>query len=91
MTTSDEREPEGFDLIIASRSIDGPDFNAQTDLIKSSGAGFDSYSRTWRLPLERALTGDRPGLEVLFEAARNYGTSVWLRPQHQQDHVPPPQ
>jgi len=85
MTTPDEREPDGYDLIISSKPIDGPGFNAQTELIKSSGAGFDGYSRTWLLPLERALTGDRPGLEVLFEAAREYGTSVWLRPRHRQD------
>jgi hypothetical protein len=89
MTTPDERAPDGYDLIISSKPIDGPAFTAQTELIKSSGAGFDGYSRTWRLHLERALTGDRPGLEVLFEAAREYGTSVWLRPRHIEDPAAP--
>jgi hypothetical protein len=57
------------DLVIACKPIDGPGFDAPTELITSSGAEFDGYSRTWLLPLARALTGDKPGLEVLFEAA----------------------
>ncbi|MFC4072850.1 hypothetical protein [Actinoplanes subglobosus] len=79
MTTDDGSEPVQFDLIISSKAIDGPEFDQQTALIRSSGAGFDTYSKTWRLPLEHALAGDEPALEILFRAARDYGASVWLR------------
>ncbi|WIM97633.1 hypothetical protein ACTOB_001174 [Actinoplanes oblitus] len=92
MTKDDQRTPDQFDLIIASKSIDGPEFGQQTELIKSSGAGFDTYSKTWRLWLEHALIGDEPGLEILFRAARDYGTTVWLRRrQPSQGFVPPPE
>jgi hypothetical protein len=89
MTTPDEREPDSFDLIISSKPIDGPDFSEQTNLIKASGAAFDSYTKTWWLPLERALIGDEPALEILFRAARDYGTSVWLRRRGRQDSGSP--
>jgi hypothetical protein len=89
MTMPEEREPDGYDLIISSQPGDGTRFTAQTELIKSSDAGLDGYSTTWLLPLERALAGDKPGLEVLFEAARDYGTSDWLRPRHRQNSASP--
>lgn len=70
----------GYQLRIWSAPIEGPRFSEQTALIKSSGADFDGGSKSWRLPLARSLDGDETGLDVLFRAAREYGTHVVLVP-----------
>ena len=68
----------GYELRIRSAPMEGPRFGEQTDLIKSSGAAFDGGLRSWWLPLTRALNGDTPALDILFQAAREYGTHVTL-------------
>ena len=49
-------------------------------LFKSAGASFDGSTQTWWMPLEQALAGDRPGIDILFEAAKKYGTIVRVEP-----------
>jgi len=76
MTTPSASEPAHFNLII--RNSGEPTFDEQVAVFKSVGASFDGSNRTWWVPLERVLTGDQPGIDALFEAAREYKTSVWL-------------
>jgi len=76
MTIPSTSEPAHFNLII--RNSGEPAFEEQVALLKSIGASFDDSSRTWWVSLERALTGDPPGIDALFLAARKYKTSVWL-------------
>ncbi|PRY19988.1 hypothetical protein [Pseudosporangium ferrugineum] len=70
----------GYQLRIWSAPIEGPRFSEQTALIKSSGADFDGGSKSWWIPLARSLDGDETGLDILFRAARDYGTHVVLVP-----------
>lgn len=50
----------------------GP-FQAQIDLIKASGAAYDSQSKTWWLPVNaESLSSDV--LNPLFKTAKDYGT-----------------
>lgn len=76
MTTPSPSEPAHFNLLI--RNSGEPGFEEQVALLKSVGASFDDSTRTWWVPLERTLTGDPPGIDALFEAARKYQTIVWL-------------
>lgn len=75
MTTPSTPQP---DRIILSIWNSGDRFDEQIALFKSLGAGFDSPTKTWWVELERMLAGDRPGIDVLFEAAKEYGTIVRL-------------
>ncbi|MEV6634296.1 hypothetical protein AB0M54_26465 [Actinoplanes sp. NPDC051470] len=79
MTDISERKTSDYELLIVAEHHDGPEFGQQTDLIKSSGASFDGHSKTWGLRLDYALAGDRPGLNTLFKAAKDYGTFVAVR------------
>jgi hypothetical protein len=54
----------------------GDDFDAQLELIKSTGAGWDSMAKTWVLWLGADMARDAEALTTLFEAARSYGTFV---------------
>ena len=76
MTTPSASEPAHFNLII--RNSGKPTFDEQVAVFKSVGASFDGSTQTWWVPLERVLTGDQPGIDALFEAAREHKTSVWL-------------
>lgn len=76
MTTPRISETAPFSLII--RNAGEPGFEEQVTMLKSVGASFDDSTRTWWVSLERALAGDPPGIDVLFESARKYGTNVWL-------------
>ncbi|MCY1137783.1 hypothetical protein OWR29_07210 [Actinoplanes sp. Pm04-4] len=64
--------------IILSIWNSGDRFDEQTALFKSLGAAFDGATKMWWVELERMLTGDRPGIDVLFEVAKEYGTIVRL-------------
>ena len=66
------------DRILLSISNSGDRFDEQIALFKSLGADFDIATKTWWVEIERMLTGDRPGIDVLFEAAKEYGTIVRL-------------
>ena len=79
MTTPIASEPTHFNLII--RNSGAPAFDEQVALFKSVGASFDGSTQTWWVPLEQVLTGDQPGIDALFKAARDYKTSVWLERQ----------
>lgn len=76
MTTYLISETIHFNLII--RNSGEPRFDEQVALLKSVGASFDDSTRTWWVSLERALDGDPPGIDVLFESARKYRTNIWL-------------
>jgi hypothetical protein len=54
----------------------GDTFDAQLDLIRSTGAGWDSGTKMWRLWLGTDLEADADRLTALFRAARDYGTTV---------------
>jgi hypothetical protein len=79
VTTSAAPEPDSFNLIIRTEFERSPD--EQISLFKSVGASYDGSTQTWYLPLEHALTGDRPGIDALFESAQKYGTSVRIEPR----------
>jgi hypothetical protein len=76
MTNPSTPEATHYNLII--RNSGDPAFDKQVALFKSAGASFDAVSKAWWVPLERALAGEQPGIDLLFEAAREYGTSVRL-------------
>lgn len=54
----------------------GDTFDAQLELIKSTGAEWDSGAKTWALWLGADMARDAKALTTLFEAARSYGTFV---------------
>jgi hypothetical protein len=54
----------------------GDDFDAQRELIKSTGAKWDPEAKGWRLWLGADLARDAEALTTLFKAARAYGTTV---------------
>ena len=78
MTTPGTNQFAHFNLIAWNS---GDRFEEQVTLLKSAGASFDGSTRTWWLPLERAVVGERPGIDILFEAAKRYGTVVRVEPR----------
>jgi hypothetical protein len=76
MTNPGTPEATHFNLII--RNSGDPAFDEQVALFKSAGASFDDVTKAWWIPLKQALADEQPGIDLLFEAAREYGTSVRL-------------
>jgi hypothetical protein len=66
---------KGVRLAIESRAAEPKRFSRQVDLIKSSGAIYDSDTKTWTCIVTDQNLAARV-LEPLFQAAREHGTHV---------------